>query len=122
MKKDLGYLKHIGANIRAVRKSRNLTIEKLAECVEISPSFLGTVERSESMLGLESLIRICYVLEVSSDSLILDRPMPEITASPKLQTLFILLSNASNEEIEFLIEYVNLCHDKQIFKKNQEKQ
>jgi len=118
MKKDLKHLKHIGENIRTARKSKNLTIDKLSELIGVSESFLGTVERGKSKIGLENLIKLCHILEVSSDSLILEGSRPEVIQSAKLETLNIMLKNSSNDEIQFLIEYVNLCHDKQIFKKN----
>jgi len=76
------HLKHVGENIRAARKSKNLTIDNLSELIGISPSFLGTLERGESSLSVETLINVCEVLGVSSDSIILGR---NVTPSPTVE-------------------------------------
>ena len=105
-----GYLKHLGENIRAARKNKNLTIETLSELIEISESFLGTVERGKSSISLETLINLCEVLNVSADYLISDGRMKEPLPSDKKDTLLTMLKNASDAELDFLIDYVKLYH------------
>jgi len=104
------HLKHIGENIRTARKSKDLTIDTLSELVGISPSFLGTLERSESSLSVETLMSICKVLGVSSDSIILNHePTSELPAvADKRDTLMTLLGNATEDELSFLVDYVKL--------------
>ena len=100
-------LKEIGENIRAVRKSKNLTIETLSELAGISESFLGTVERGESSLSIETLINLCKVLDVSADFLVMHgQSAPAL--SDKRDTLLTMLKNATDEELGFLIDYVKL--------------
>ena len=105
MKKDIQ--KYIGENVRAARKSKNLTIETLAELAGISESFLGTVERGESSISIETLINLCQTLEVSADSLIMGKGLSPVP-SDKKDTLFAMLKNASDDELDFLIDYVKL--------------
>jgi transcriptional regulator with XRE-family HTH domain len=105
MKKNL---KRIGENIRAARKSKNLTIETLSELAEISESFLGTVERGESSISIDTLINLCTVLDVSADSLIMYRKESAPALSDKRDTLLTMLKNATEEELCFLIDYVKL--------------
>jgi len=110
-------LEYMGKNIRAARKSKNLTIETLSELAGISESFLGTVERGESSVSIETLINLCRVLNVSTDSLIFDsgkKPAP----SNKMDTLLTLLKNASDSELDFLIDYVKLYRGRVNFGKD----
>jgi len=107
------HLKHIGENIRIARKSKNLTIDMLSELIGISPSFLGTLERGESSLSVETLIGVCKALGVSADSIIIEQnatPNPYI--SDKKDTIATLLNNATDDELSFLIDYVKLYRGK----------
>ena len=109
-------LKHIGTNIRAARKRKNLTIDVLSELVGVSPSFFGTLERGYSSLSVETLINVCKALDVSADSIIfkqettLSSPVDE-----KKDILFTMLINASDEELSFLIDYIKLYRKKVSF-------
>ena len=104
------YLKYLGENIRTARKSKNLTIETLSELVGISESFLGTVERGESSISIETLINLCQTLNVSADYLVLDGKDNKPSPSDAKDTLFTMLRNASDAELNFLIDYVKLYH------------
>ena len=109
-------LKRIGENIRAARKSKNLTIETLSELAGISESFLGTVERGESSISIETLINLCKVLDVSADSLIMHDEEPAPTVADKRDTLLTMLKNANDKELGFLIDYVKLYRGRVRFK------
>jgi transcriptional regulator with XRE-family HTH domain len=111
------HLKYIGDNIRAARKAKNLTIETLSELVGISPSFLGTLERGESSLSVETLIGVCATLGVSADSIILEGgPEPTLHTVGKMDTVMTLLNKATDEELSFLIDYVKLYRERVTFK------
>ena len=101
-------LKRIGDNIRAARKNKNLTIETLSELAGISESFLGTVERGESSISIETLTNLCKVLDASADSLIMHGEESAPALSDKRDTLLTMLKNATDEELGFLIDYVKL--------------
>jgi transcriptional regulator with XRE-family HTH domain len=110
-------LKYIGENIRIARKSKNLTIDTLSELIGISSSFLGTLERGESSLSVETLISVCKALGVSADSIIFDRSVtPEPSIIDKKDTIITLLNNATDDELSFLIDYIKLYREKVVFK------
>ncbi|MDR1701470.1 MAG: helix-turn-helix domain-containing protein [Sporomusaceae bacterium] len=109
MKNDL---KHIGKNIRAARKSKKLTLEMLSEAIGISESFLGTVERGESSLSIETLIGVCKALGVSPDFIILNRAEQGAALNGKKDTLLTLLNNSSDAELDFLIDYIKFYRGK----------
>jgi len=108
------YLKHIGENIRAARKNKGITIETLSELAGISESFLGTVERGESSISIETLISLCRALDVSADSIIMNEEQ-NLPPSDKRDTLFTMLKNASDGEVDFIIDFVKLYHGRVTF-------
>jgi len=105
-------LKHIGENIRAARKKKDLTLEVLSGLSGVSESFLGMVERGASSLSLETLIAVCDALDVTADSLLMEGREVNPSPTDKCDTLFTMLKNASDEDIEFLIDFVKLCRGK----------
>lgn len=57
-------LKKIGKNIKAIRKSKNLSQEKLAELVGVSRNYIGMIERAEINTPTKTLIEIAIALNV----------------------------------------------------------
>ncbi len=64
-------LKHrLGRNLRALRISRGLTQEKLAEQLNVTPRYLAGIERGERNLTLDSIESLAAQLEVAALSLL----------------------------------------------------
>lgn len=63
----------MGQRIRARRRELGLTQEQLAERVDISPSFVGHLERGEKIPSVDTLARLCACLHISMDELALGR-------------------------------------------------
>ena len=62
-------------NLRSIRKEKNLSQEQLAELLNISRQSVSKWEQSEGYPETEKLIQMAKVLDVSLDSLLLDRQM-----------------------------------------------
>ncbi len=71
---------YVGAAIRAARRARRLTIEHLAELANVSPSFLGNVERGARVPSLQTMVSLSRALHVSVDALL---PPAEPPAEPE---------------------------------------
>ena len=72
MEKTLDY-KALGLKIREVRKSCNLSQERLSELVGISSNYLSRVETCNGgVVSLPTLVKICNVLSVSMDYVLSD--------------------------------------------------
>ena len=97
---------HIGKNIRAVRKSKNLTLEVLSGLTGVSESFLGMVERGVSNVSVETLIALCDALDMSADALLMEGREVIPRPTDKRDTLLTMIKKAPDEELDFLIEYV----------------
>lgn len=74
--KILGYketqkkYEEIGRVIREKRRDLRMSQEKLAEMIDIAPSYISEIERGTSMCSLNALINIASVLGLRLDSLV----------------------------------------------------
>ncbi|MEK4524768.1 helix-turn-helix transcriptional regulator [Paenibacillus sp. FSL H8-0104] len=57
-------LELVGARIRDLRKSRDLSQEALAENAGFNPSYIGFIERAERNISLKNLEKIAAALDV----------------------------------------------------------
>ncbi len=57
----------IGKRVKQAREAAELTQERLAELTDITPQYLSSVERGTVGLSVPILMRLCSVLSVSSD-------------------------------------------------------
>ena len=62
--------KTLGRRLRDERENKGWTIERLAEHLEISSSFMGSVERGEKLLSIENVYKASELLNVTIDSLL----------------------------------------------------
>lgn len=100
-------MKVLGNNIRTERKRQLLTIEQLAEKVNITDNFLGKIERGDSMPSLPTIERIASALHVSIDFLLKNEE--QRTNSQLIQSLltFNELSPANQEKfVSFIYDNI----------------
>lgn len=64
--------KRLGERIREERRRLNLTQAQLAECIDISDTYMGAIERGERSLTLDTLVRLVNRLGVTVDYLLAD--------------------------------------------------
>ena len=62
--------KEIGARIKECRKARNLSQAELAEKLNVSLSHMSDIETGKSNFGVDILIRLTEILQVSADVLL----------------------------------------------------
>lgn len=71
MKMELDY-KAIGKRIKIARIQKDMTQEKLAEAIELSPTHLSNIERGCGKISLTTLVNIANALSVTVDDLLCD--------------------------------------------------
>lgn len=64
--------RRLGTRIREERLRLHLTQAQLAEAVEISDTYMGSIERGERSLTLDTLVRLVNRLGVTVDYLLAD--------------------------------------------------
>lgn len=57
----------IGQRIRNEREKLKLTREEFAELIDLSPLYVGQLERGERQMSLDTLIKISSCLHISTD-------------------------------------------------------
>ena len=57
----------IGKQIRNYRLKKNLRQEDLAEIVNVSPNYIGMIERDEKIPALDTFVDILNALDASAD-------------------------------------------------------
>ena len=100
---ELDY-KIIGKRIREVRKSKNLTQEKLSELAGIEPSNMSHIERAATKVSLPTLIKICNALGVTLDEVVYTNLVKSSHVSNKL--LDELLEDCTADELNAIAEVV----------------
>ena len=82
-------LTQIGQRIRKHRERSRLSQEQLAERADVSSQTISTAETGKKRLRVENIIKICEVLEISPDYLLLGEISPQdlIILSEKLSQL-----------------------------------
>lgn len=82
----------MGARIREKRKQMGYTAEKLAELIGISIPFLGDVELGKKALSYPNLLKMCDVLCISPDYILLGKGTEAVT-SEHLENIQEILKN-----------------------------
>jgi transcriptional regulator with XRE-family HTH domain len=60
------------ANMRRIRKAKELTQERVAEAAELHPNYISSVERGERNISIRNIERIAKALGVSMAELVED--------------------------------------------------
>ena len=93
----------IATRLKELRTSNKLTIERTAELIGVSTSFIGLIEKGNSGVSIENLYKLSQIFNVSVDYLITGS-----TNNHDAHTKFTLLNTAvfdwSESEIAFLAD------------------
>ena len=105
----MDYIK-LGINIRNERKKQNLTIEELAFKADITPNYLGKIERAQTKLSLEALIKIVNALNLTADDLLFHEftSISSTKANKLTQDIYNLKNNKDHYELlEVIVNHLN---------------
>ncbi len=95
----------IGRRLREERKARRLSIEKLAEFAEITPSFLGLIERGERKLSVFTLDKLSAALQTLPGELM--RAQDKETAAGWERKINLLLNAQPEKTREFIFNVLD---------------
>jgi len=90
----------LGERLRALRKQRGLSQERLGHRAGLSGKFIGEVERGEKSISIDSLYRVSVALEVPLSTLTDVRPEGEKAAVNERETekIFALVTSRRRPE------------------------
>jgi transcriptional regulator with XRE-family HTH domain len=89
--------KFLGQRLRALRKQRGLSQERLGERAGLSGKFIGEVERGEKSISMDSLYRVSVALEIPLRDLT-DVRERNTAPSEDAEKIFALLSGRKRTE------------------------
>ncbi|AFQ49467.1 restriction endonuclease subunit S [Burkholderia ubonensis] len=72
------------ANMRRIRKAKELTQEKVAEAADLHPNYVSSVERGERNISICNIARIASALGVAMAALVAERERDGETTASKL--------------------------------------
>jgi transcriptional regulator with XRE-family HTH domain len=91
--------KFLGQRVRALRKQRGLSQERLGDGAGLSGKFIGEVERGEKSISIDSLYRVSVALEIPLRELTDVRAdKPSAAPSEEAEKIFALVSSRRRRE------------------------
>ena len=93
----------IGSRIRVARESARMTREAFAERVDISAQFLADIERGRMGASLETIIKICDVLGVTTDTILRG---PDLDEEMTARQLSVLLNRVPRTLLPLVIDNI----------------
>ena len=103
MQNEVNYVE-IGNRIRIEREKFDMTREKFSELLNLSPYFLGQIERGERKMSINTLINISECLHISIDSLFFE----QINANTNNDVLHSLINKCSEKEVKVIEGLIKL--------------
>lgn len=94
--------KSIGRRIKAARISLDMTQERLAEKVNLSPSHLSNIETGTTKVSLSTIVKLANALYVSVDSLLADSVVQSKAVFE--QDIQTILSDCDDYEIRVIAD------------------
>lgn len=86
MKNEL-LLAEIGKRISTLRKSKGITQEALAEKMDVSIQMISNLEQGKKAIRPENLIKLCNILEISTDYILKGQMCSDTTLGEKFNSL-----------------------------------
>ena len=94
--------REVGERIRIEREKIQISREKFAEILDLSPFFIGQIERGERKMSISTLIKVSACLSISIDHLIFG----EVNKSEEYNSLQSLISKCSSKQIKVIEEII----------------
>ena len=105
---ELDY-KAIGKRIKIARIKADLTQERLAELIDISPTHLSNIETGTTRVSLNTIISIANALSVTSDDLLCDNIVMSKVQFEK--DIALLLEDCDEYEIRIIKDMIGSLKD-----------
>ena len=112
----------IGLRIKKIRKSQNITQEKLSELAGISPQHLSQIESAKTKLSLITLVSLCNALNVTANKILCDvltadisqeinSDIAEVFSDCSADEIYLMLSVADNLKRSLRLKKLRLTHE-----------
>jgi len=108
----------IGENIRNERIARDISIDELSEMLDLTPGFVGLIERGQRGTTSNTLYRLSEVFDIPIDALFRNNKDSSLsfgegsldTTAIKRRKIASFISGFKEDELEFIIGVIkSLC-------------
>lgn len=96
----------IGERCRQARDAAGYTQEQLAELIDVSTQFLSDAERGVTGMSVSTIIKLCTVLSVSADFLLLGKTNDNTTENAL--SIYTRISHLPSQKQALVEEMANL--------------
>ncbi|QUH27971.1 helix-turn-helix domain-containing protein [Vallitalea guaymasensis] len=103
----------LGKNIKQYRLKKELTQEKLAGLTGLSIQYIGNIERGNTTASLETIMKICLVLEITPNQLLITSSSP--TSNALTEQILDSLSDKSPKFLHHIIGYIEFLQQSKSF-------
>ncbi|KQO18047.1 Helix-turn-helix domain-containing protein [Paenibacillus algorifonticola] len=101
--------KFIGQRIRSHRKARGITQEQLGEKVGIPQSYIGSIEKGQTYIQLDTLERLLVALDINPSDIFstykISNNAKRLEKEKHLDGLYALLIQRDTEEINMVEKF-----------------
>lgn len=104
MENEINYT-NVGNRIRAERECFGITREKFSELLQLSPYYVGQIERGERKMSIDTLINVSECLHISLDFLVYGSP-DMFDEDSSLKSLINKCSDKESKVIEDVIKVI----------------
>lgn len=98
--------KQIGERCRMARETAGYTQEQLADQIGVSTQFLSDAERGVTGMSVNTIIKLCSTLNISTDFLLLGMEKSDEAENPL--SIYTRMKRLSPQELELVEEVTNL--------------
>lgn len=97
----------IGNNLYKVRKAKGLTQADVAEKAELSDRTYADIERGETTMRIDTLLKICVALNITPNDILVVDNIVEITEQDIANTIKDCSNNEKETALKLLSVYVD---------------
>jgi len=105
----------IGENIRKERVSRKISVDQLAKLLDVTPGFMGLIERGQRGANPTTLLRLSEIFETTIDTFFYGRDGSEQPIATNedeellRKKIASLIYDSGENELEFIISAIKFC-------------
>lgn len=99
-------IEELGFRIKQCRKNKQLTQEKLAELIDVSPHYIYEIEKGLKCMSLTTLADIAAALNISTDYLLFGTQ--EYSSQEQIDQLDLILNGLTDQKRQNIAEVIKL--------------
>lgn len=105
----------VGQRLRTERERAGLTRENLAEAINVTPRFIADIERGSVGISIDTLKRLCIILNISADRLLFGS-VSVVGIDERLRLLDSAYIDIIDKAVKCQLDLIKLAESKKVYK------